>query len=591
MNNTIYPADLTALYQAIDNRQSASNHPLIGISANYREGDSCIENSYALSILEAGGVPVLIPVCTDIEILRETVKRLDGLLLTGGGDINPLFAKEDPIPQLQEYNIIRDQYDFTLVKLATDRCIPIFGICRGHQVINLAFGGNNYQDIYSQRQTPTLKHSQSVSREYGSHTVLIEKESQLFNIMGTDSLVVNSFHHQAIKDVAPGFHVSATSPDGIIEAMEGRPAYPIFSVQWHPEKMAVRPDQQMQRLFHYFVNEAKLFARAKNFHEQQLVVDSHCDTPMKFTEDFDFSLRHNNVKVDLPKMQEGLEDAVFMVAYLHQEDRDENSLQAATQKAIDILYQIAEQAKRLQTQVGIAYSADDLVFLKNAGKKAIFLGIENGYALGKDLSNLTLFKNMGVSYITLCHNGDNDICDSAKGNHEHNGLSDFGRKVVTEMNRLGIIVDISHAGDKTVSDVLEISTAPIIASHSSCRSLCNHPRNLTDEQIRAIAAKGGVIQICLYGPFLKDSGEATIEDAIAHINHVVQLVGIEHVGIGTDFDGDDEEKLTGCRAANELPRLTMELFRQGYSETDLARLWGGNLLRVLNTVQAQQEQA
>ncbi len=591
MNNTIYPADLTALYQAIDNRQSASNHPLIGISANYREGDSCIENSYALSILEAGGVPVLIPVCTDIEILRETVKRLDGLLLTGGGDINPLFAKEDPIPQLQEYNIIRDQYDFTLVKLATDRCIPIFGICRGHQVINLAFGGNNYQDIYSQRQTPTLKHSQSVSREYGSHTVLIEKESQLFNIMGTDSLVVNSFHHQAIKDVAPGFHVSATSPDGIIEAMEGRPAYPIFSVQWHPEKMAVRPDQQMQRLFHYFVNEAKLFARAKNFHEQQLVVDSHCDTPMKFTEDFDFSLRHNNVKVDLPKMQEGLEDAVFMVAYLHQEDRDENSLQAATQKAIDILYQIAEQAKRLQTQVGIAYSADDLVFLKNAGKKAIFLGIENGYALGKDLSNLTLFKNMGVSYITLCHNGDNDICDSAKGNHEHNGLSDFGRKVVTEMNRLGIIVDISHAGDKTVSDVLEISTAPIIASHSSCRSLCNHPRNLTDEQIRAIAAKGGVIQICLYGPFLKDSGEATIEDAIAHINHVVQLVGIEHVGIGTDFDGDDEEKLTGCRAANELPRLTMELLRQGYSETDLARLWGGNLLRVLNTVQAQQEQA
>ena len=591
MNNTIYPADLTALYQAIDNRQSASNHPLIGISANYREGDSCIENSYALSILEAGGVPVLIPVCTDIEILRETVKRLDGLLLTGGGDINPLFAKEDPIPQLQEYNIIRDQYDFTLVKLATDRCIPIFGICRGHQVINLAFGGNNYQDIYSQRQTPTLKHSQSVSREYGSHTVLIEKESQLFNIMGTDSLVVNSFHHQAIKDVAPGFHVSATSPDGIIEAMEGRPAYPIFSVQWHPEKMAVRPDQQMQRLFHYFVNEAKLFARAKNFHEQQLVVDSHCDTPMKFTEDFDFSLRHNNVKVDLPKMQEGLEDAVFMVAYLHQEDRDENSLQAATQKAIDILYQIAEQAKRLQTQVGIAYSADDLVFLKNAGKKAIFLGIENGYALGKDLSNLTLFKNMGVSYITLCHNGDNDICDSAKGNHEHNGLSDFGRKVVTEMNRLGIIVDISHAGDKTVSDVLEISTAPIIASHSSCRSLCNHPRNLTDEQIRAIAAKGGVIQICLYGPFLKDSGEATIEDAIAHINHVVQLVGIEHVGIGTDFDGDDEEKLTGCRAANELPRLTLELLRQGYSETDLARLWGGNLLRVLNTVQAQQEQA
>lgn len=589
MDNTIYPADLTELYRHIDARQSYGGKPLIGISANYREGDSCIENSYVLSILEAGGLPVLLPVLTDIEALRNIVSRLDGLLLTGGGDINPLYGGEEPIPALQDIDVPRDQYDFTLVKLASDRCVPIFGICRGHQVINLAFGGSNYQDIHSQRDTATLKHSQSLNREYGSHTVTVEKESLLHEILQTDTLTVNSFHHQAIREAAPGFRVSATSADGIIEAMEGTPGHSIFSVQWHPEKMAVRPDGQMQKLFRHFTEEAALFARTKAFHARHFIVDSHCDTPMKFTEDFDFSLRHNDVKVDLPKMTEGLEDAVFMVAYLHQEARDEASSQAATQKAIDILYQIAEQVKRMPEHIGIAYSAYNLEALKKAGKKAIFLGIENGYAIGKDLANLSLFRSMGVTYVTLCHNGDNDICDSSRGNNEHNGLSDFGREAVREMNRLGIVVDISHAGDQTVSDVLEISSAPIIASHSSCRALCNHPRNLTDEQIRAIAQKGGVVQVCLYGPFLKESGEATIEDAVAHINHVVQITGIEHVGIGTDFDGDDTEQLTGCRAANELPRLTMELFRQGYSEEELSLLWGGNLLRVVASAESLAE--
>ena len=584
MNNTVYPANLAELYRHIDERQSEGGMPLIGISANYRDGDSRIENSYALSVLEAGGLPVLLPVVTDIEALRDIVSRLDGLLLSGGGDINPLYGNEEPIPALQDVDAARDQYDFTLVKLATDRCIPIFGICRGHQVINLAFGGTNYQDIHTQRQTATLKHSQTIGREYGSHTARIEEGSLLHHILGTESLAVNSFHHQAIRDVAPGFRASAMAPDGIVEAMEGMPGHNVFSVQWHPEKMAVRPDEQMRKLFRHLTEEASLFARAKAFHARHFIVDSHCDTPMKFTEAFDFSVRHENVKVDLPKMTEGLEDAVFMVAYLQQEARNEASLQAATQKAIDILYQIAEQAKRLPDKIGIAYSIDDLRALKESGKKAIFLGIENGYAIGKNLENLALFKSMGVSYITLCHNGDNDICDSAKGKHEHGGLSAFGREVVREMNRLGIIVDISHAGDETVSDVLEVSNAPVIASHSSCRALCDHPRNLTDEQIKAIAAKGGVVQVCLYGPFLKASGEATIEDAVAHINHVVQIAGIEHVGIGTDFDGDDTENLTGCRAANELPRLTMELLRQGYGEEELSLLWGGNLLRVLSSV-------
>lgn len=587
MNPEIYPADLATLHRAIDTRLSRATGPLIGVSANHEGGDSRVEDSYLRSIAEAGGIPVILPMLADIETLRALVEPLDGLLLSGGGDIDPLYSGEEPLPGLGAIDLPRDQYDFTLVKLAADRCIPIFGICRGMQIINMAFGGTNYQDIYSQHDGITLKHSQSISREHGSHSVQILPGSVLHQIMGTDRLVVNSFHHQAIRQVAPGFRATATAPDGIVEAIEGMPARPILGVQWHPEKMAVRPDEQMQRLFRHFTSEAALFARAKAFHRTHLVLDSHCDTPMKFTPDFDFALRHEDVKVDLPKMQEGLEDAVFMVAYLEQGPRDEASLRAATEKAVNLLFQIAEQAKHHPRQVAIAYTADDLPSLKAAGKKAIFLGIENGYAIGKDIANLTLFKQMGVTYITLCHNGDNDLCDSARGSGEHGGLSPFGREVVREMNRLGLLIDLSHAADSTVNDVLETSAAPVIASHSSCRALCPHPRNLTDEHIRAIAAKGGVVQICLYGPFLRDDGSATVLDAADHIDHAVRLAGIDHVGIGTDFDGDDTEVLPGCRAANELPNLTVELLRRGYSEAQLAKLWGGNLLRVLNAIQAQ----
>ena len=585
MNNIIYPANLDTLYKAVDYRQTQEHAPVIGITANFENGNSCIEHSYVISILQAGGIPVLIPVHNDIETLRATIDSLDGLMLTGGGDINPLYGNEDPIPALKDVDAARDQFDLTLVKLAADRQIPIFGICRGHQIINMAFGGTNYQDIYTQHEQPPLKHSQTISREFGSHRVNIVKNSTLYSVIGEDSITVNSYHHQAIKDIAPGFRVTAASADGIIEAMEGMPGHRIFSVQWHPEKMAVRPDEQMMKLFNYFVNEATLFKKAKEIHRNILIVDSHCDTPMKFTPGFNFGQRHEDVKVDLPKMQEGREDAVFMVAYLHQESRDENTSRAATQKAIDILYQITEQVKQNQSQVGIAYNVDDLLYLKNAGKKAIFLAIENGYAIGKDIANLSMFKDMGITYITLCHNGSNDICDSAKGEPEHDGLSDFGREVVKEMNRLGIIVDISHANAKTVQDVLEISKAPIIASHSSARALCDHPRNLTDDQIRAIAAKGGVVQVCLYNWFLSKQPNPTILNAVAHINHIVRLVGIDHVGSGTDFDGDDTEKLIGCRAANEIINLTVELLRQGYTPEELHKLWGDNILRVLNTVQ------
>lgn len=239
--------------------------------------------------------------------------------------------------------------------------------------------------------------------------------------------------------------------------------------------------------------------------------------------------------------------------------------------------------------MGIAYSTEDLLHLKRQNKKAVFIGIENGYALGKNLQNISMFKEMGVSYITLCHNGDNDICDSARGKGEWGGLSPFGKEVVAEMNRLGIMIDLSHAAESTFYDVLECSTAPVIASHSSVRALCDHPRNLTDEQLKAIARKGGVVQLCLYKGFInKDSEKASLSDAIRHLEYMINLIGIDHVGIGSDFDGDGE--LIGCRSTNELINITMRLLELGYSDSDIEKIWGGNLLRIMKEVQGERNQ-
>ena len=186
--------------------------------------------------------------------------------------------------------------------------------------------------------------------------------------------------------------------------------------------------------------------------------------------------------------------------------------------------------------------------------------------------------------MTLCHNGDNDICDSARGNAEHGGLSAFGREVVGRMNALGMMVDLSHAAESSFYDALELSTAPIVCSHSSSRALCNHPRDLTDDQMKALAAKGGVAQVTLYHGFLRQEGEATILDALEHLHHMVSVMGPEHVGIGTDFDGDGGVR--GLKDASELIGFTRELLRQRYSEQDLQGIWGGNFLRVMRQVQA-----
>lgn len=580
--------NLDSLYEEVDHYVPGKDHagqPRVGISANWKDGLSCIADTYVQAVLKAGGAPVLIPVITDIEALTTIVDSLDGLVVSGGGDINPLYMGEEPIPELQDVNTCRDEYDFILLRLAANRQLPIMGICRGHQLVNVAFGGNLFQDIYAQNDRKLLKHSQTLPREQASHSVILHDDSsKLYAVAdGAHKLLVNSFHHQAVKTPAPEFIATATAPDGINEATE-HPEKEIFSVQWHPEAMAANDDEQMLDLFRHHVRMAELFKAAKRIHRRHVILDSHTDTPMIFPGTFDIGKKEGG-KVNLPFMEEGRVDATVMVAYIPQGPRDDASLLKATDLALDRLNEIRRQEKLNHSRMGIATTPAEVRALKAAGKKAILLGVENGYAIGKDIENIVRFRELGVCYITLCHNGDNDICDSARGNAEWNGLSPFGREVVRKMNETGVLVDISHTAESTFYDALETSVFPIIASHSSARALCNHPRNLTDEQLKALARQGGVAQICLYKGFINEDAEkASLSDAIRHIDYIVNLVGIDHVGIGSDFDGDGE--LIGCRASNELINITVRLLAKGYTEDDIAKIWGGNLLRVMEKAQS-----
>ena len=220
---------------------------------------------------------------------------------------------------------------------------------------------------------------------------------------------------------------------------------------------------------------------------------------------------------------------------------------------------------------------------KRNGIPTVFLGIENGCALAGNIDNIDYFYRLGVRYITLCHNGDNLLCDSAMQSLDtHNGLSEFGRQVVLKMNAVGMMVDVSHVGEKSFWDTVALSTKPIIASHSCCKALRNHPRNLTDEQIRAIARSGGVVQICLYKHFLSDTDVATVADAVRHIKHVVELVGVDYVGIGSDFDGGGE--IAGAISENQLINITKALIKEGFDDDEISKILGGNLLRVFRSI-------
>jgi microsomal dipeptidase-like Zn-dependent dipeptidase/gamma-glutamyl-gamma-aminobutyrate hydrolase PuuD len=569
--------------------------PVIGITSNFGEKGSQLAKAYYDCVLRAGGVPLIIPPYQQREALMQTLSLLDGILLSGGGDIDPVLLGEEPAPNLSGICIDRDILELDLIREAERRQVPMLGICRGEQMIAIALGGTLYQDLPSQYKaeegvettSALLHHSQEEARDVTTHEVKIAEGSLLESVMGKcEALAVNSFHHQAVKDCGRHLKVVARSSDGVVEAVESAECKSIIGVQWHPECLAGGEEGERHRaLFAWLVERAAEFKAAKAFHAKHLTLDSHCDTPMVGVSEF--AHRSEKALVDVVKMEEGRLDASIMVAYLPQGDLTDEARARATAQADEILTGIKTMVRGNAGRVAIAETPDDLYRIKESGRKAIMTGIENGYAIGRDLSLLQHFKEEGIVYMTLCHNGDNDICDSARlkgaDEHLHGGVSAFGRDVIREMNRRGVMVDMSHAHERSFYDALEISERPIVCSHSSARALCDHPRNLTDEQMRALAKKGGVAQVTFYEGFLRKDGGATIEDAVAHLNHMVKVMGVEHVGVGTDFDGDGG--VPGVASASDIINFTCRLLRERYSEADLRLLWGENFLRVMREVQ------
>ena len=569
---------------------AARRLPVIGITGNYEDLCCKLGRSYYQSVIRAGGVPVIIPPSADKEVLMGTLDHVDALILSGGADINPLWTGEDPVPGLHGINRERDLPELLITRLAYNRQLPMLGICRGIQTLAVALGGKVCQDLGSEESRVKgeklgVKHSQDADRSEPTHSVTIEADSTLYNIYKETAIHVNSFHHQAVSEPGERFRVVATAADGIVEAMESTEYKSILGVQWHPECM-----EEGLPLFQWLVGEAQAYRHAHEVHDRVLTLDTHCDTPMFFPKGIHFEQRDPRILVDLHKMTEGRQDATIMVAYLPQPKIGETfssqvafDVQGPTQYADLIFDKIETIVSQNSQYLQIARTPGDLYENKRHGRKSIMLGIENGLALGGQLKNVQHFADRGVVYITLCHNGDNDICDSCRGCNTHDGVSRFGEQVIREMNRLGLMVDLSHANEKSFYDALDISQTPIVCSHSSCRALCDHPRNLTDDQMRRLAAVGGVMQVTLYNGFLKAAGEATILDAIAHLEHAIHVMGIDHVGLGTDFDGDGG--ICGLRDSSELLQFTRQLLSRRYTERDIQKIWGGNFLRVMALVQ------
>ena len=560
----------------------ADRQPVIGITGNYDDLTCKLGQGYYKSVVAAGGVPVIIPPVADTDTIVNTLERIDGLILSGGGDFNPLWTGEEPSTKLGGINKERDLPELLITRLAYNRQIPMLGICRGIQTLAIALGGEVAQDI---SDAATVKHSQNADRSEATHSVTIEPDSILAQLYNHERIAVNSFHHQAVKAAGEKFRVVAKATDGIIEAIESSEFKSILGVQWHPECL-----ETGLPLFQWLVAEASAYRQAHHTHNRILTLDTHCDTPMFFPQGIHFDQRDPKILVDLQKMTEGRQDATIMVAYLPQPKAGEKfsdnvSFEVSGPKAYaDLIFdKIEEIVSQNKAYIALARTPNDLWMNKHQGLKSIMLGIENGLALEGKLENLQYFADRGVVYVTLCHNGDNDICDSARGNNTHNGVSAFGEQVIREMNRLGILVDLSHGGEKSFYDALDISSQPIVCSHSSSRALCDHPRNLTDDQMRALAAKGGVAQTTIYHGFLKKDGEATILDVMAHLDHAIDVMGIDHVGLGTDFDGDGGVR--GLADSSELINFTRQLLARRYSEEDIQNIWGGNFMRVMAQVQ------
>ena len=316
-----------------------------------------------------------------------------------------------------------------------------------------------------------------------------------------------------------------------------------------------------------------------------IVLDSHCDSPSQMFRLRDFGLDNVWGQVDFPKMKRGEVDASFFALYTSNELSDSQ----AYALAMRMLGMLEGQVAANPDKVAFARSSADVRRNKEKGLISIMIGMENGTPLMERLDRLEYFHNRGVLYLTLTHNGDNFICDSCAGNHKWGGLSPFGREVVAEMNRIGMLIDVAHISDESFWDVIKYSTKPVVSTHSCCRALADRPRNMTDEMIKALADNGGVIQINFYPYFLDgnyndgDLVRPSYKRIVDHIDHVVQLVGVEHVGLGSDFDGIDHTP-EGVDSVADLPKVLLELKSRGYSKNDISKIAGENFLRVLDIV-------
>ncbi len=363
--------------------------------------------------------------------------------------------------------------------------------------------------------------------------------------------------------------------------------------------------------------------RAHKLHFSSIVVDTHDDTTQRFfSKDYDLGKRNPDGAIDIPRMREGGMNAIFFSIWI-----DGHIMgPPAIQKALDQIDAVRENVKKYPNDIVLARTAEDVRRAHAQGKIAALMGVEGGHMIGNDIRMVRIFSDLGVRYMTLSHFYDDEWADSSTDKPAHNGLTDFGKDIVREMNRQGMLVDISHVSDKTFYDALEVSKAPLIASHSSCRALCDHVRDMNDDMIKALAAKGGVIQINyeksfidqaykdasdkatggvveMMAAFKKSCGEdeecvgremkkietqliaegklphVTWERIIDHIDHAVKLVGADHVGLGSDFDGANMPE--GMEDASKLPKITEALLRKGYSESDIRKILGENTLRIL----------
>lgn len=380
--------------------------------------------------------------------------------------------------------------------------------------------------------------------------------------------------------------------------------------------------------------ESELIERALSIHKKVLTLDTHADTPLRMIEPgFRMSDRHDpnetGSKVDYPRMIEGGLDAIFFAAFVAQDIRNDKGNFRAKNLCVQMIDSILSSIKQNSDVVGLALNPEDAYSLEKQGKRAIYIGIENGYPIGGDLSNIETYYKKGVRYITLVHSSNNDLADSATdpAGPEHNGISEFGSKVVKEMNRLGIMVDVSHGSDAVFYDAIKISKAPIIATHSNARSVTNHKRNMTDDMLKLIAKNGGVVQLTMLSNYLRDPvpnitaeklkkellssikpidqmttleketmrkrlneiddkypiAPANLKNVVDHIDHIVNVAGIDHVGIGCDFDGGGG--IDGVFDVSQVMNITIELVKRGYNEDQIAKIWGGNLIRVFSEVQ------